>query len=211
MTGGTATRCGFFVIDFIADLLHTKHIFMSQHIQSAEQDFEQALEHFVKDLKNLRTNRASAGLVEDLRVQAYDSNMDLKSVASITTPDARTIQIEPWDKNLVKEIEKAITASGLGINPKIAGTVIHLNLPPMTEENRKELVKVINQKSELARIAVRNIREETRGKIMQDEKAKVITEDERFSLLEQLDKSVAKANEKIQSEADEKEKEVTTI
>jgi ribosome recycling factor len=184
---------------------------MSQHLQTAQLDFDQAIEHLAKELKNLRTNRASAGLVEDIRLQAYGSSMDLKSVASITTPDARTIQIEPWDKNLVKEIEKAITSSGLGINPKIAGTVIHLNLPPMTEENRKELVKVIGQKAENARISVRNVREDTRSKIMQDEKAKVISEDERFSLLEQLDKSVVKANEKIQVIADEKEKDVMEI
>ncbi|MDD5438395.1 MAG: ribosome-recycling factor, partial [Patescibacteria group bacterium] len=76
---------------------------MSQHLQNALLDFDQALEHLAKELKNLRTNRASAGLVEDIRLQAYGSSMDMKSVASITTPDARTIQIEPWDKNLVKE------------------------------------------------------------------------------------------------------------
>lgn len=184
---------------------------MSQHLQNSQLDFDQAIEHLAKELKNLRTNRASAGLVEDIRLQAYGSSMDMKSVASITTPDARTIQIEPWDKSLVKEIEKAIISSGLGINPKIAGTVIHLNLPPMTEENRKELVKVIGQKAETARISVRNVREDTRSKIMQDEKAKVISEDERFSLLEQLDKEVAKTNEKIQALADEKEKDVMEI
>lgn len=184
---------------------------MSQYLQTAQQEFDQAIEHLAKDLKNLRTNRASAGLVEDIRVQAYDSSMDMKSVASITTPDARTIQIEPWDKNLVKEIEKAITGSGLGLNPKIAGTVIHLNLPPMTEENRKELVRIIGQKAESTRISVRNVREDTRSKVMQDEKAKVISEDERFSLLEQLDKLVAKANEKIQQLADDKEKDVMEI
>lgn len=184
---------------------------MSQYIQNAEQDFELAVEHLAKDLKNLRTNRATAGLVEDIRVQAYDSNMDLKSVASITTPDARTIQIEPWDKNLVKEIEKALMGSGLGVTPKVAGTVIHLNLPPMTEENRKELVKIIGQKAEQVRISVRNIREDTRSKVMNDEKSKVISEDERFSQLEQLDKVVTKINEKIQALADEKEKDVMAI
>lgn len=184
---------------------------MSQYLNSAEQEFEQSLEHFVKELKNLRTNRASAELVEDIRVQAYGSNMEMKGVASITTPDARTIQIEPWDKNLVKEIEKAIVGSGLGINPKIAGTVIHLNLPPMTEENRKELVKIIGQKAEQARIVIRNIREDARAKIMQDEKSKLITEDQRFSLLEDLDKSVAKMNDKIEAVAEEKEKDVMSI
>jgi len=184
---------------------------MSQYLQTAQQDFDSAIEHLAKDLKNLRTNRATAGLVEDIRVTAYDSNMDLKSVASITTPDARTIQIEPWDKDLVKEIEKALMSSGLGITPKVAGLVIHLNMPPMTEENRKDLVKIIGQKAEQARISIRSLREDTRTKIMQDEKAKVISEDERFALLEQLDKAVAKVNDRIQEIAAEKEKEVMEI
>ena len=84
---------------------------MSNYIQEAESGFEQTLAHFSKDLKNLRTNRATAELVEDIRVEAYGQSMDLKGVASITIPDARTVQIEPWDKNLVKEIEKALTGS----------------------------------------------------------------------------------------------------
>ncbi len=184
---------------------------MSNYIKSAEAEFEQAIEHFAKELKNLRTNRASAALVEDIRVQAYGSTMELKGVASITTPDARTIQIEPWDKNVVKDIEKAIIASGLGISPKIAGTVIHLNLPPMTEENRREIVKIMNQKTEIARISIRSIREHIREQIIKDEKAKTISEDERFSLLEQLDGAVGKVNDKLDSMAKEKEAEVMAV
>lgn len=184
---------------------------MSNYIKDAEEQFNQALEHLAKDLKNLRTNRANASLVEDIRVQAYGSSMELKGTASITTPDARTIQIEPWDKNLVKDIEKALMASGLGITPKIAGTVIHLNLPPMTEENRKDLVKVIGQKAEHARISMRTAREAVRDQIMKDEKAKAISEDERFSALEELDKAVATANDKIEKIAKEKEADVMSI
>jgi len=184
---------------------------MSNYLKTAEQEFEQTLEFLSKELKNLRTNRASASLVEDMRVSAYGSSMDMKGVASITTPDAKTIQIEPWDKGLVKEIEKTLIASGLGIMPKVAGTVIHLNLPPMTEENRKDLIKIIGQKTENARISIRNIRESTRELIMKDEKAKAITEDERFSLLEELDKVVSKLNDQIEQVAKDKEKEVMTI
>lgn len=184
---------------------------MSNYNNEAQQNFEQALDHFAKELKNLRTNRATAELVEDVRVEAYGQNMDLKGVASITIPDAKTIQIEPWDKNLVKDIEKALTGSGLGITPKVAGTVIHLNLPPMTEENRKELVKLIGQKAEQARITIRNIREEVRDQILKDEKAKTITEDEKYSAQEKLDEMVGKFNKKIEEIADEKEKDVMTI
>ncbi|MFZ6014735.1 MAG: ribosome recycling factor [Patescibacteria group bacterium] len=184
---------------------------MSNYIQDAEQNFKPVIEHFAKELKNLRTNRASAELVEDIKVEAYGQTMDLKGVASITVPDARTIQIEPWDKNLVKDIDKAITVSGLGITPKVAGTVIHLNLPPMTEENRKELVKLIGQKAEQARISIRNQREEVREQIQKDEKAKAITEDERYNFLEQLDKKVAQYNEEIEKLSEEKSKDIMAI
>jgi len=184
---------------------------MSNYIKDAEQEFEHALEHLAKELKNLRSNRATAELVEDIRVQAYGSSMELKGLASITTPDARTIQIEPWDKNVVKDVEKALIASGIGLMPKVAGTVIHLNMPPMTEENRKELVKVIGQKAEQARIIVRNIREAVREQVMKDEKAKAISEDERFGVLEELDKSVAKINAKIEAMAKEKEADIMAI
>lgn len=184
---------------------------MSNYISAAKEQFEQAIEHFQKDLKNLRTNRATAELVEDIRVQAYGSSMDLKGLASITTPDVKTIQIEPWDKNVVKEIEKALTASGIGVTPKVAGTVIHLNLPPMTEENRKELVKVIGQKAEGARIVIRNLREETRDQVLKDEKAKTITEDDRYRFLEDLDKTVAEINKRIEETASAKEEEVMNI
>ncbi len=184
---------------------------MSNYIQEAEQGFEQAIAHFSKELKNLRTNRATAELVEDIRVEAYGQNMDLKGVASITIPDARTIQIEPWDKNLVKDIEKALMGSGLGITPKVAGTVIHMNLPSMTEENRKELVKLINQKAEQTRIVVRNLREEVRDQILKDEKSKTITEDEKYSAQEKLDEVVGKWNKKIEEIVADKEKDVMTI
>lgn len=184
---------------------------MSNYIQEAEQGFEQALEHFTKELKNLRTNRATAELVEDIRVEAYGQNMELKGVASITIPDAKTIQIEPWDKNLVKDIEKALMNSGLGITPKVAGMSVHLNLPPMTEENRKELVKLIGQKEEQARITIRNLREEVRDQITRDEKAKTISEDEKYQAQEKLDEVVGKYNKKIEEIAKEKEKDVMTI
>ena len=184
---------------------------MSNYTTEARSSFDQAIEHFIKELKNLRTNRANASLVEDIRIEAYDQNMDLKSVASITTPDSHTIQIEPWDKNLVPLIEKALTNSNLGMMPQVAGLVIRLNMPPMTEENRKDIVKVIKQKSEQARITIRNIREEIRDQISKDEKSKTITEDDKYSILEELDKIVSEFNKKIDVLAKEKEDDVMKI
>ncbi|MBU1032704.1 MAG: ribosome recycling factor [Patescibacteria group bacterium] len=180
-------------------------------IDEARTEFNKVIEHLDSELKNLHSGRANASMVEDLMVQAYDSSMDMKSVASISVPDARTIQIEPWDKNLVKEIEKALLASRLGLAPNISGTVIRLSMPPMTEENRKELVKVVNQKVEQARISVRNVREGTRDKINAQEKEKKISEDDKFRLQEQLDKVVSEYNEKIEQIGKTKEREILTI
>jgi ribosome recycling factor len=184
---------------------------MANLIDDSKLEFEQVIEHLKKELQNVRSGRANASMVEDLPVEAYGSSMTLKGVASITVPDAKTIQIEPWDKNLVKEIEKAIQSSALGLNPNTAGTVIRLVMPPMTEENRKNLVKVAGQKAELARISIRTIREATRETIAAQEKAKEMGEDEKFRLQDVLDKVVGEFNETIQKIVDEKEEEIMTI
>lgn len=173
--------------------------------------FEQAFTHFENELLGLRTGRAHAGLVEDVRVEAYGSQMDLKGVASISVPDAKTIQIEPWDKALVGVIEKSLIIADLGIQPVTSGSIIRLILPPMTEENRKHIVKQVHEKAEETRIAIRNVREEVREQIQKAEKDKKIGEDEKFRLQEQLDKMVKEWNEKVEQLADKKETEIMTI
>lgn len=174
-------------------------------------DFAQVIEHFLKELQSLRTGRASVSLVEDIRVEAYGQSMDLKGVASLTTPDAKTIQIEPWDKSVVKDIEKALIDASLGMQPNVAGTVIRLVMPPMTEEGRKNLVKVLHQKEENARIGIRNVREELKTAVADEEKKKEISEDERRRQLEKLEKMVAEWNEKIGTIVKEKETEILTV
>lgn len=184
---------------------------MANHVDDAKPQFTQVIDHLEKELHNLRSGRANSSMVEDLMVEVYGSMMELKGVASISVPDAKTIQIEPWDKNNVKEIEKAIQASSLGLNPNVAGTTIRLVMPPMTEENRRALVKVVGQKAEQARISIRNVREEVRDKVSTEEKEKLIGEDEKFRMFEQLDKVVAEENAKIEKIASEKEEEIMTI
>ncbi len=159
----------------------------------------------------MRTGRASAALIEGIRVEIYGQSMDLKSNASITVPDNKTLQIEPWDKSIVKDIEKALIDANLGMMPNVAGTVIRLVMPPMNEENRKSMVKLVNQRAEGAKITMRNIREKIKGAIQADEKAKTISEDERKRLLEQLDKMVAEYNAKIEAFTEDKEKEIMTV
>lgn len=180
-------------------------------IDQRSSEFDNVVRFFESELSNVRTGRASTGVVEQLRVEAYGGTSDLKSIASISIPDAKTIQIEPWDKSLVQAIEKAIIIAELGMQPNTAGTVIRLNIPMMTEENRKHVVKQVHEKAEEARISARNIREEIRSEIGKMEKEKSIGEDEKFRLQEQLDKKVKEINDQIESLASNKEEEIMTI
>ncbi len=174
-------------------------------------DFQNVIDHYQKELQSLRTGRASAALVDSIHVDVYGQSMDLKSIASITTPDAKTLQIEPWDKTVVKEIEKALVDASLGMQPNVAGTVIRLIMPPMTEENRKNLAKILHQKEEVAKVSIRNIREKIKGEIQGQEKAKEISEDEKRRQLEHLDKTVAEWNGKVEKLTQEKEKDILTV
>lgn len=184
---------------------------MPNYSENSKPEFNKVIERLDNELKNIRTGRANAALVEDVRVEAYGSTMELKGVAAISVPDARTIQIEPWDKGLVKEVEKALLGANLGVTPNVAGTVIRLNMPQMTEETRRDTVKAVQQKGEQSRIAVRNVREDVRQSITKDEEAKVINEDEKFRQFESLDKLVKEYNDKIEKMIDDKEQEVMTI
>lgn len=185
---------------------------MPTHLDAHKAEFQAAIEHFHKELQGLRTGRASVSVVEDIRVEAYDGqSMDLKSVASITTPDAKTIQIEPWDKSIVKNIEKALVDASLGMMPNTAGTVIRMVLPPMTEEGRKNLVKILHQKEEVARVGIRGIRDKVKTAVTNDEKNKLMSEDDKRRQLEQLDKVVAEWNGKIEEITEEKETEILTV
>ncbi len=184
---------------------------MANHIDDHRGEFQGVLDHYQKELQGLRTGRAHAALVEDVRVEAYGQSMDLKSVCSITIPDARTIQIEPWDKTVVKDVEKALIDASLGMQPNVAGTVIRLVMPPMTEETRKNMVKILHQKDELAKVGIRNVREKVKTLITNDEKAKAISEDEKRRDLERLEKTIAEWNAKIDTLTKEKEKDILTI
>jgi len=182
-----------------------------EYISNHQAEFEKAIEHLKQEIASLRTGRANPAMVENIMVDAYETKMQLSGVASISTPDSRTIQIEPWDASVVKSIEKGIIDSNLGFNPTVAGTVIRINMPPLTEENRRNLVKVLGDKVEDARKRIRGVRDEVRGDISEAEKAKEITEDDKYREQEQLDKVAAGYNERIKNIAEEKEKEIMTV
>jgi len=137
-----------------------------------------ALESFRRDLSKVRTGRASLALLDDIRVDYYGTPTPLNQVAALAVPEPRLITIQPWEKNLAGEIEKAILKSDLGLNPSSDGQLIRLAFPPLTEERRKEMVKQVKRLGEEAKIAVRNIRREGNDALKKFEKEKEITEDD---------------------------------
>jgi ribosome recycling factor len=180
-------------------------------VTKKEDEFNRALEHLKSELSTLRTGRASSSLVEHLEVEYYGAKTPLLQIAQIAVPEPRMITIQPYDKNALKDIEKAVQASNLGINPVNDGNFIRLIIPQMTEERRKELVKVVSQMTEKARVSIRNIREEIWKEIQRLEKDGDFSEDDKISGKEQLQKVVDKYNEEIKKISEAKEKEVMTI
>lgn len=175
-------------------------------IASFQSDIEKSIQHLQGELSTLQTGRASASLVEHVSVDAYGQKMQMKAVAGIGIQDARTIVIQPWDRGMLQAIEKAIQQSDIGVNPSNDGTVIRLNLPPMTEERRSQLVKVVHRLSEEAKISVRQTRQKAQDAIKQDP-----NENLRNSLLDQLQKEVDKANARIEELRNHKEEEMMSV
>ncbi len=180
-------------------------------VQQHKEQFEKILQHLKQDMGNLRTGRATPALVEDIPVEAYGTKQPVKAVGSISVLDAKTLTIECWDKSLMQAVEIGIRNSPIGINPVNDGKVIRVSLPELSHERRQELVKVLHQKLEHARIALRQLREEVKKAIETAEKNSTITEDEKFSFQEDLDGEVKEYNEKVKQMGEEKEKEITTV
>lgn len=173
--------------------------------------FESVIDHLQKELGGLRTGRATPVLVEDISVSAYDAMMEIKGLASIQVQDAKTLIIDPWDKSLLRNIEKGIRDAGVGLSPVVDGTVIRIVMPSMTEENRKTMVKKMKEYLEDTRIALRQVREEARDVAGTMEKEKQISEDEKFKLLDEIDKMTKEFNEQIDVIGEKKEEEIMTV
>lgn len=184
---------------------------MSQIIDQHKEDFIKVIEHLKNDISSLKTGRATPLLVENIPVESYGMKMSLKQLASISVPEARCILIEPWDKSIVKEMEKAIVNHNIGLNPVNEGGHLRINIPPLTEEDRKKLIKILHQKIEQARIGIRGTREKVKEKIIKMEKDKEISEDAKFGLQKELDELTNEYNQKIKEIGEKKEEEINTI
>lgn len=164
-----------------------------------------ALKH---DLVGLRTGRASTALLDPVNVEVYGSNMPLNQLATVSTPEARMLSVQVWDRSNVQPVEKAIRSAGLGLNPITDGQMIRLPIPELTEERRKELAKLCGQYAEKARIAVRNVRRDGMEQLKADEKKHHIGEDERKRLETEVQKMTDDTIREIDSVTESKEKEI---
>lgn len=186
-------------------------IFQEGNSSNFEASIKEAMQkpiiHYEKELLAIRTGRASTKLVEDIKVESYGQQMRIKELAGISAPEARLITIQPWDKSVLGEIEKAILASDLGVTPINDGTIIRIQLPQMTESRRVELDKILNKKTEECKIGVRNVRKDFHNQLREAEKNKQISEDfaERLSdvLQKVTDQFIAKADELHEKKAKE--------
>ena len=183
---------------------------MDERVQKYEQKMTKTLDGFEAELTTIRAGRANPHILDKITVDYYGSPTPLQQVANITVPEARMIQIQPWEASLVKEIEKAILTSDLGLNPNTDGKIIRLVLPELTEERRKELVKDVKKKGEEAKVAVRNVRRDGNDFLKKLGKEDV-SEDEIKELEDQLQKLTDKFGKDIDKLVEAKSKEIMTV
>jgi len=169
---------------------------------------EKALKHLQEDFKGIRSGRANPALLENLKVEAYGQKMPLNQVASIAVPEPRTLVIDVWDQSIVDLVEKAIQKSELSLNPNRDGKFIRIHLPPLTEERRKEFVKIVKNKTEDAKVAIRNVRRDANEEIKALEKKKEISEDESKKAVNDIQKLTDKYIEDATKMSELKEKEI---
>lgn len=177
-------------------------------VNTTKKNMQSALEFTQEQFGKVRTGRASGNLVDAVKVDYYGSPTPLSQVASVSVPDARTIMIQPFDRNTITDVEKAIRSADLGFNPQNDGNVIRIPVPPLTEERRKEFVKLCKKYAEEGRVSVRNARREGMDELKSLEKAKVISEDERKSGEDEVQKVTDEYVKRIDAELDKKEKEL---
>lgn len=183
-----------------------------EELQTKTQEkMDKALQALRNELTNIRTGRATPSLLDQVKVDYYGAPTPVTQVANVSVPEPRMIVIQSWDRSLLKTIEKAIMTSDLGLNPNNDGTVIRLNLPLLTEERRKELVKVVNKKGEASRVEIRNIRRDFNDAVKKQVKAKEITEDDAKDATDFSQKLTDKYTKKIDDVLAQKEKEVMAV
>jgi len=184
---------------------------MNERVKPFEDKMNKTLEVLKEEYASVRAGRANPHLLDKLRVDYYGTPSPIQSVANISVPEARVIQIQPWESKMIKEIEKAILASDIGITPGNDGKVIRLVFPELTEDRRKELVKDIKKKAEAAKVAVRNVRRDANDAIKKAAKANEISEDEQKQIEDEIQKVTDKFIAEIDKNTEAKTAEIMTV
>jgi len=184
---------------------------MHELLDSYSDKWSEAINHFKNEIKSLRSNRANPALVENILVDYYGTPTPLKQIATITVPEPRQILVDPWDKNVLKEVESALQKNDNNFSVKNDGQSLHISLPQMTEETRKETATVLHAKMEETRIAIRKIREDILKKAKQAKENSEISEDDFFKIQKDVQEIVDKNNELVKQLGEEKEKDIMTI
>lgn len=184
---------------------------IEQTLSDTASKMEKTIDALIRDLAGIRTGRATPALVDHIRVDYHGVPTPLNQLASIAVPEAKMIVIQPWDRTTIRNIEKAILKSDLGLNPMSDSNVIRISIPPLTEERRKELTKVVHKRLEEARITLRNIRRDAVEKLKLGERNKEISQDQNTRATEQLQKLTDSYIEKVNDTGNGKEKEIMEV
>jgi len=177
-------------------------------LSNLKTDMDKSIESYEKELGKVRTGRASMSLLDSVRVDYYGTPTALNQVANVSIPEARLITIQPWDNQIIKEIEKAILKADLGLTPNSDGKIIRVSIPPLTEDRRKELVKMVKKISEAAKVSVRNHRRKINEDLKAAKNDKLISEDDMFKSQEEVQKITDEYVKKCDAVGDNKEKEI---
>ncbi len=180
-------------------------------VDAMGQHMDKTIQSLKAELAKVRTGRASTALVDTVHADYYGSAVPLNQVANITTPDARTIQISPWEGPMIGAIEKAILAANIGLTPQNDGKVIRISLPQMTEERRKELAKLVKKMGEESKVALRNHRRDSNEEVKKQEKAKTLSEDDAKKAMEMVQKKTDEKTAEVDKVVAGKEKEIMTV
>ncbi len=180
-------------------------------LTDTEERMKKSLAAFKRELSLIRTGKASTALLDGIKVECYGQMMPLNHVASVSVPEPRLILVQPWDRTIVSDVERAIHKSGLGLVPNTDGAVIRLPIPTLTEERRHDLVKLVRKHAEEARVSMRNIRRDTNEVLKKDEKDGKISEDDQRKTQEKIQKLTDKYIEQIDASLTAKEKEIMEV
>jgi ribosome recycling factor len=179
-------------------------------LDDAKVSMDKAIEHCENEIAKIRAGKAMPSMLDGIMVDYYGNPTPLSQVANVNTPDARTLVIQPWEKTLIPEIEKAIMEANIGLNPQNDGTIVRLNVPPLTEERRRDLVKKVKEEAEKGRIAIRNIRKDANEKIKRL-KSEGVSDDEMKTGEAEVQKLTDAYIVKVDKEAENKEKDIMTV